>query len=115
MFVTWLVSHPEMWPYVDSAELRLESQELTAEWILLLDIAVKPAARSAATSSATAARVPQAKRRAAAMVPSSGVTVLLDAAVHSWAALPATMQERHDDVQGLPQNLKQSTGAILNS
>ena len=37
MFVTWLVSHVEMWPYVDSAELRLLSQELTAEWILLLD------------------------------------------------------------------------------
>ena len=60
MFVTWLVSHVEMWPYVDSAELRLESQELTAEWILLLDIAPprsaeswEPAARSAA-SSATA-------------------------------------------------------------
>ena len=113
MFVTWLVSHVEMWPYVDSAELRLESQELTAEWILLLDIAVKPAARSAATSSAMPARVPQA-RRLVAMVPSSGVHSMARlAAVHSWAALPATMQERHDDVQGLPQNLKQSTGRDL--
>ena len=96
-----------MWPYVDSAELRLLTQELTAEWILPLD-ACHPCSRRTpdafddprsctrrtaggssadATSSATATHVQAV--RLAAIVANSG-----RAAATTQASCPPPVRRR---------------------